>query len=75
MDTITRKCKSLIKFLLRIDGQDLIEYALLAAIISLGAVASLKGLATDIQTTFTNSGTAFTTAAAANTGGGGKGGH
>lgn len=49
MDTITRKCKSLIKFLLRTDAQDLIEYSMLAAIISLGAVASMRTLALDLQ--------------------------
>lgn len=33
-------------------GQDLIEYALVAALISLGAVASIQGFATGISTAF-----------------------
>ncbi len=36
------------------SGQDLIEYALVAALIALGAVAAMKGLGTGIQTAFTN---------------------
>jgi pilus assembly protein Flp/PilA len=35
------------------SGQDLIEYALVAAVISLGAVASLQPLATEIGSIFT----------------------
>ena len=35
------------------SGQDLIEYALVAALISLGAVIAMKGLATGINTAFT----------------------
>ena len=34
------------------SGQDLIEYALVAALIALGAVAAMKGLATGITTAF-----------------------
>jgi pilus assembly protein Flp/PilA len=34
------------------DGQDLIEYALLAAIIALGAVVGMSLLSTQINTTF-----------------------
>ena len=36
------------------SGQDLIEYALVAAVISLGAVASLQSLATQIGSIFTS---------------------
>lgn len=36
----------------REDGQDLIEYALLVALISLGAVASLSTLGKDVYNTF-----------------------
>jgi pilus assembly protein Flp/PilA len=35
------------------SGQDLIEYALVAALVALGAVASLKTLGTSIATAFT----------------------
>jgi pilus assembly protein Flp/PilA len=44
------------------SGQDLIEYALVAALVALGAVASMKSLATIISTTFTNIGTTLTSA-------------
>ncbi|HEX9199975.1 MAG TPA: Flp family type IVb pilin [Acidobacteriaceae bacterium] len=45
--------KQLLKNLLTEDsGQDLIEYALVAALVGLGAVTSMKGLANSISTTF-----------------------
>ncbi len=43
------------------DGQDLIEYALVAALIAFGSVAAMKTLATNIATGFTNVGTKMTT--------------
>ena len=42
------------------SGQDLIEYALVAALIGLGAVVSMKGLATKISSAFTAIGTNLT---------------
>jgi pilus assembly protein Flp/PilA len=39
------------------SGQDLIEYALVAALVGLGAVASMQGLANSIKNTFTTVGT------------------
>jgi pilus assembly protein Flp/PilA len=44
------------------SGQDLIEYALVAAIIALGATAAMTNLATTISNTFTKIGTSLTTA-------------
>jgi pilus assembly protein Flp/PilA len=44
------------------SGQDLIEYALVAALIALGATAAMSGLATTIGTTFTSVGTKLTNA-------------
>lgn len=44
------------------SGQDLIEYALLAAIIALGSVAAMGVLATNISTAFANIGTKLTNA-------------
>jgi len=38
----------------RQDGQDLVEYALLIALIAFGATAAMKSLATGISTAFTN---------------------
>jgi pilus assembly protein Flp/PilA len=39
------------------SGQDLIEYALVAALVGLGAVASMQSLATSIANTFNGIGT------------------
>lgn len=43
------------------SGQDLIEYALVAALVGLGAVTAMKGLATSIGTAFSTIGTSLTT--------------
>ena len=42
------------------SGQDLIEYALVAAVIALGALAAMKSLATSISTGFNTVGNQFT---------------
>ena len=42
------------------SGQDLIEYALVAGLIGLGAVVAMSGLATKIGTAFNNIGTTLT---------------
>jgi pilus assembly protein Flp/PilA len=42
------------------SGQDLIEYALIAALLGLGAVASTQSLATSIGNAFTGIGTTLT---------------
>jgi pilus assembly protein Flp/PilA len=44
------------------SGQDLIEYALVAALIALGATAAMTALATNISTAFTTVGTKLTSA-------------
>jgi pilus assembly protein Flp/PilA len=44
------------------SGQDLIEYALVAAIIALGAVISMTALADAIKNAFTSVGTKLTNA-------------
>jgi pilus assembly protein Flp/PilA len=44
------------------SGQDLIEYALVAAIIALGATAALTTVSKDITAIFTKIGTTLTTA-------------
>ena len=41
----------------REEGQDLVEYALVIALVALAATAGMKTLATDISTAFTNIGT------------------
>jgi pilus assembly protein Flp/PilA len=42
-------------------GQDLIEYALLVALVAFAATVGMKALATDINTAFTNIGSKLTT--------------
>lgn len=37
---------------MREEGQDLVEYALVVALIAFGAVAAMKGLSTEINTAF-----------------------
>ena len=44
------------------SGQDLIEYALVAALVGLGAVAAMKGLSNSIGTAFNGVGTSLTQA-------------
>jgi pilus assembly protein Flp/PilA len=44
------------------SGQDLIEYALVAALVGLGAVAAMKGLSNTIGNTFNGVGTSLTNA-------------
>ena len=57
-----KNLKSLLNNLVNDEsGQDLIEYALVAALVGLGAVASMKTLATAINGAFTNIGTTLTT--------------
>ena len=44
------------------SGQDLIEYALLVALVALAATLGMNSLATAINTEFANLGTSLTTA-------------
>jgi pilus assembly protein Flp/PilA len=44
------------------QGQDLVEYALVVAIIALGATAAMSSLAHTISTSFANISTAFANA-------------
>lgn len=46
------------------SGQDLIEYALVAALVGLGAVIAMKGLSTKMSSTFNSVGTSLTNAVA-----------
>jgi pilus assembly protein Flp/PilA len=47
--------------MLREEGQDLIEYALVVALIAFAATAGMQTLAQDINTAFGNIGTTLTT--------------
>ena len=44
------------------SGQDLIEYALVAALVGLGAVVAMKGLSNSIKNSFNGVGTSLTNA-------------
>ena len=60
MSVLNSGMRRLIK---REEGQDLIEYALVVALIAFAAVATMKTLATDINTVYANIGTQLTNAA------------
>jgi pilus assembly protein Flp/PilA len=55
------KAQSLLQSLKEEEGQDLIEYALVAGLIAFGAVAAMKTLASNIGTGFTNVGSKINT--------------
>ena len=50
------------KFVQDESGQDLIEYALVAALVGLGSVAAMQGLSNSIATTFNGVGNSLTNA-------------
>jgi pilus assembly protein Flp/PilA len=61
--TLMRDLKHALSSLLSDEsGQDLIEYALVAALIALGATAAMSTLATTISSAFTTVGTKLTNA-------------
>lgn len=51
------KMQNLKSLLSQEEGQDLVEYALVVALIALGATVGMKALATDISNAFTTVGT------------------
>ena len=55
--------KLIARFVRETEGQDLIEYALLAALIGLGTTLAMTTLSSQISTGFDNVNTAFTSAA------------
>ena len=60
-----KNVKNVIAVLLNDEsGQDLIEYALVAALVGLGAVAAMKGLSNSIGNTFNGVGNSLTNAVA-----------
>jgi pilus assembly protein Flp/PilA len=61
-NTMTNMKQLLKNLMTEESGQDLIEYALVAALVGLGAVAAMKGLTNSIGNTFTGIGTSLTTA-------------
>jgi pilus assembly protein Flp/PilA len=49
---ITSKLIAVRNAFMREEGQDLVEYALVVALIAFGAVAAMKGLSTEINVAF-----------------------
>jgi pilus assembly protein Flp/PilA len=61
-ETLLKLSVKLQTLVMREEGQDLIEYALVVALIAFAAVGSMKILATDINNTFLAIGTSLTNA-------------
>jgi pilus assembly protein Flp/PilA len=51
---ITSKLRIAVKGLMKEQGQDLVEYALVVALIAFGATATMKTLSSNISTAFSN---------------------
>jgi len=51
--------KAVWRFVIQRDGQDLVEYALIVALISLGATAAMRSVASDISQAFSNNASVF----------------
>ena len=51
----------LVSFFRSEDAQDLVEYALVVALVAFGAIASMHTLATKVSSTFTQIGTSLST--------------
>ena len=62
MNTLIRLYEKLQNLLSHEEGQDLVEYALVVAIIALGATASMQGLAQVISSSFASISSAFASA-------------
>lgn len=59
-ETMLKLSAQLQGLMLRDEGQDLIEYALVVALIAFAATVGMKSLATDINTAFQAIGTTLT---------------
>ena len=62
MRTILGMLAGMQRLIMREEGQDLIEYALVVALIAFAAVATMQALAVDINNVFAAIGTALTAA-------------
>lgn len=56
-----KRWQILLRALLRVDAQDLVEYALLIALLAFGATAGFKSLANGLTQAFSNVGTYLAT--------------
>ena len=55
MQKLVINCLSFVRsFVVREEGQDLVEYALTVALIALGATVAMQSLGTGLNATFTN---------------------
>lgn len=61
MRNLLLKLSASLRMLKNESGQDLVEYALVVALIALAATAGMNTLANDINNAFTNVGTKLTT--------------
>jgi pilus assembly protein Flp/PilA len=61
-ETMLKLSVKLQTLMMREEGQDLIEYALVVALIAFAAVTSMKTLATDINNVFLGIGSSLLTA-------------
>ncbi len=59
-DSLLKLSVKIQSLVMREEGQDLIEYALVVALIAFAATAGMKVLANDINQAFTNIGTTLT---------------
>jgi len=64
MKNIFAKLSVVIKSLGRVEGQDLVEYALVVALIAFAATAGMRTLASDINSAFTTIGNQLTSTTA-----------
>lgn len=62
MKSATHARKGLLEFIRDETGQDLIEYALVAGLIGLGALLAMSGLSTKIKQAFNTVGSGLTNA-------------
>ena len=62
MKSATHARKALLHFIRDETGQDLIEYALIAGLIGLGAILAMSGLSTKIKQAFNSVGNGLTNA-------------
>jgi pilus assembly protein Flp/PilA len=60
-ETMLKLSAKIQTLMLQEEGQDLIEYALVVALIAFAATAGMKTLAGDINTAFSNIGSTLTT--------------
>jgi pilus assembly protein Flp/PilA len=57
---LIRLYSKIFRIMNREEGQDLVEYALIVALVALGATAGMNSLAADINLAFSNIGTSLT---------------